>query len=266
MAEKPLSPVHRYGGKSSLVNWIGPMLPECWHFVEPFAGGAVMLLNRAPSPIETLNDIDHEIVRFFRVLREQPDEFIRQATLMPYAEAEYRADQPEGELERALWFFFRNRGSVMGAEGGFAISHKALRHGMGAQVSKWLRAVETLPQAVERLRSVQILNGPALDAIRRCDSPDTLFYCDPPYPLDTRVAPDVYRHEMTDEQHVELAELLRSVQGKVAISSHDCELYDRLYEGWQKHTRATVTRGGRGGRRRVEAVWTNYDIAAGRLL
>ena len=92
---------------------------------------------------------------------------------------------------------------------------------------------EELPLIIERLREVQIVNGDGIDVIRRWDSPDTLFYCDPPYVSGTRVSPDVYDCEMDDDAHRELAGVLQSCQGKVVLSGYHSELYDELYRGWR---------------------------------
>src|SRR5438046_1968538 len=103
-----------YGGKFNHLNWLLPLLPDCHHYCEPFAGSAAVLLNRAPSPVETLNDLDHEVVTFFRVLRDQKDQLIEAIGLTPFAREEfYRALTGRGEalsdLERARRFFVRAR-------------------------------------------------------------------------------------------------------------------------------------------------------------
>src|SRR5437773_8222857 len=107
---------------------------------------------------------------------------------------------------------------------------------MSGVISRWLGAVEMLPYIAERLLRVQIENRPAVDVVHLYDSPTTLFYCDPPYVHSTRGDSKAYRHEMTDEQHRELAELLNSVQGQIALSNYDCKLLDELYPAkkWRK--------------------------------
>jgi len=130
---------------------------------------------------------------------------------------------------------------------------------MSGVVSRWLGGVEALPQIAERLLRVQIENRPALDVIRLYDSPSTLFYCDPPYVHDTRGDSKAYGYEMTDEQHEQLAEILNSVQGKVAFSNYDCTLLDRLYpkRRWHKFVSKPRTNHATKGKR-TEVLWTNY--------
>ena len=78
-----------YGGKYSHLNWLLPLLPEAHHYCEPFGGSAAVLLNRKPSPIETYNDLDGEVVNFFRVLREEGDALIDSILFTPYSREEY---------------------------------------------------------------------------------------------------------------------------------------------------------------------------------
>ncbi|MCV3212402.1 DNA adenine methylase [Plectonema radiosum NIES-515] len=103
------------------------------------------------------------------------------------------------------------------------------RAGMAGAVSRWLGSVEGLSEIVQRLLRVQIENHPAIDVIKRYDSSETLFYCDPPYPHDSRGDARAYAYEMTDEEHRELAHVLQNVQGKVAVSGYDCSLMQELY-------------------------------------
>src|SRR5438034_2900464 len=77
-----------YGGKYSHLDWLLPLLPNCRHYCEPFGGSAAVLINREPSPVETYNDLDGEVVNFFRVLREQKDTLIEQIGLTPFSRAE----------------------------------------------------------------------------------------------------------------------------------------------------------------------------------
>ncbi|XQQ06065.1 MAG: DNA adenine methylase [Leptolyngbya sp. IPPAS B-1204] len=100
-----------YGGKFNHLNWLLPLLPDVTHYCEPFGGSAAVLLNRKPAPVETYNDLDGEVVNFFRVLRDSQEELIRAIGLTPFAREELRiaAEEPiEGltELERARRFLF----------------------------------------------------------------------------------------------------------------------------------------------------------------
>lgn len=267
-----LIPFGWYGGKFSHLAWLLPLLPRCHHYCEPFAGSAAVLLNRAPSPIETYNDLDGEIVNFFRVLREEKDKLVEAIGLTPFSREEFalacKLDPNVSPLERARRFYVRARQVRTGLAqtatlGRWANCKNTSRAGMSGVISRWLGAIEDLPLIAERLLRVQIENRPALDIIRLYDSPDTLFYCDPPYIHDTRGDARAYGYEMTNQQHAELATLLNNVRGKVAISNYQCALMERLYPAskWHKTVSAARTNHATKGTR-IEILWTNYDPQA----
>lgn len=260
-----------YGGKFSHLDWLLPLLPSCHHYCEPFAGSAAVLLNRCPSAVETYNDLDGEIVNFFRVLREQGDELTRVIGLTPFSREEFSIactlDPEATPLERARRFYVRARQVRTGLAqtaslGRWANCKNSSRAGMSGVISRWLGGVEFLPRIVERLLRVQIENRPAIDVIRLYDSPDTLFYCDPPYVHATRGDSKAYRYEMTDAQHGELAKALNAVRGRVAFSNYDCSLLDDLYQPpvWRKHKCPPRTNHATKGKR-AEVLWTNYDLS-----
>ena len=258
-----------YGGKYSHLDWLLPLLPDAQHYCEPFGGSAAVLINRPPSPVETYNDLDGEVVNFFRVLREQKDALIEQIGLTPFSREEFelacqQSDASLSELERARRFYIRARQVRTGlaqkaSSGRWAHCLLTSRAGMAGAVSRWLGAVEDLSLIAQRLLRVQIEHAPAIEVIRRYDSPDTLFYNDPPYPHGSRGDSNAYAHEMTDEQHRELAAVLRAAQGKVAISSYRCALMDELYGDWhvvegpEKLVHSVKEM-------RQEVLYVNYDV------
>ncbi|MDH6076803.1 DNA adenine methylase [Chrysosporum ovalisporum FSS-45] len=258
-----------YGGKYSHLDWLLPLLPKTTHYCEPFGGSAAVLLNREPAPVETYNDIDGQVVNFFRVLRDQKDELIQAIGLTPFSREEFHiaiSNDHEGvsDLEKARRFFVRARQVRTGlaqtaSVGRWAHCKLTSRAGMAGAVSRWLGSVEHLPGIVQRLLRVQIENDQATDIIQRYDSPETLFYCDPPYPHDSRGDSKAYAYEMTDDEHQQLAGVLRSVKGKVALSGYDCTLMQQLYDDWncikapQKHCHSVKEL-------RQEILWVNYDL------
>jgi len=256
-----------YGGKFNHLGWLLPLLPECHHYCEPFAGSAAVLLNREPSPLETYNDIDGEVVNFFRTLRDRPDDLIRAIGLTPFsrAELELAADpNPDGlpELERARRFFVRARQARTGlaqtaSAGRWAQCRETSRAGMAGAVSRWLGSVARLPEIALRLLRVQFENRPAQDILRLYDSPTTLFYCDPPYVHSTRGDAKAYRFEMTDADHTGFASALSRCRGKAALSGYRCDLMDALYRDWKRFD-APAKRCHSIKRLRHEALWMNY--------
>jgi len=130
---------------------------------------------------------------------------------------------------------------------------------MAGAVSRWLGSVEGLSEIVQRLLRVQIENSPAVDVIKRYDSTETLFYCDPPYIHDSRNDSKAYAYEMTDEAHRELAEVLHQIAGKVALSGYNCDLMSELYSDWRR-IEAPVKMCHSTKQPRQEVLWVNYDL------
>jgi DNA adenine methylase len=270
-----------YGGKYSHLDWLLPLLPPAIHYCEPFGGSAAVLLNREPAPVETYNDIDGEVVNFFRVLRNQKEELLEAIGLTPFAREELRTAvngknrQYElselSDVERARRFFVRARQVRTGlaqtaSEGRWAHCKLTSRAGMAGAVSRWLGSVEGLAEIAQRLLRVQIESGPAIEVIERYDSPDTLFYCDPPYVHESRSDTKAYAFEMTDDEHRALADVLHQVKGKVALSGYPCKLMDTLYGDWicveapAKKAHSTNTRPDTVKQNRIEVLWINYPL------
>ena len=233
-----------YGGKFNHLDWLLPLLPDCHHYCEPFAGSAAVLLNRPPSPVETYNDLDGEVVNFFRVLREQKEDLLQSIGLTPFSREEFYLSlstngRAVSNLERARRFFVRARQARTGLAqtaslGRWANCKNTSRAGMSGVVSRWLGSVDALPDIALRLLRVQIENRPAIEVIRLYDSAGTLFYCDPPYVHSSRGDSKAYEFEMADAEHLELARVLSRSKGKVAISGYRCDLTDEVYKKWRR--------------------------------
>lgn len=256
-----------YGGKFSHLNWLLPLLPKCHHYCEPFAGSAAVLLNRAPSPVETYNDVDGEVVNFFRVLRNEKESLVQAIALTPFSREEFALAvspqrEPLSDIERARRFFVRARQARTGLAqtaslGRWANCKNTTRSGMSGVVSRWLGSVEMLPLLAERLLRVQIENRPAEAIVQLYDDPGTLFYCDPPYVHESRGDSKAYAYEMSDADHAKFAQLLRLCKAKIVVSGYRSQLYDRLYKGWRRidaESKACHSTKGM----RQESVWVNF--------
>ncbi len=269
VGRRKLIPFGWYGGKFSHLSWLLPLLPDCHHYCEPFAGSGSVLINRTPSPVETYNDLDGEVCNFFRVLRDHKPELIEKIGLTPFSREEFKLacefDITQSEIERARRFYVRARQVRTGLAqkatlGRWANCKQTSRAGMSGVVSRWLGAVEGLPEIADRLLRVQIENRPAEDVIRLYDSRETLFYCDPPYVHSTRGDINAYGDEMDDNSHRSLADLLNDVEGMVAFSNYDCDLISDLYpdDRWFKTVIEPRTNHATKGKR-SEVLWTNYQ-------
>ena len=257
-----------YGGKFSHLDFILPNIPlDAKHFCDVYGGSAAVLINRPPASVETYNDIDSELVNFFRVLRDDGPELTRAIGLTPFSREELiRACEYEpglSELERARRFFVRARQTRTGlaqrsSEGRWAHCVLTSRAGMAGAVSRWLGSVDGLAEITLRLQRVQIENAPALEVIQRYDTPDTVFYLDPPYVHSSRGDTSAYEREMTDDDHAELAATLSSIRGRAVLSGYRTPLYDRLFEDWRRID-APIRTANSVRQPRQECLWTNFD-------
>ena len=249
-------PVKYFGGKWSIAPWIIATFPPHECYVEPFAGGASVLLRKPLSTIEVMNDLNNEVVNFFEILRNRPVELVRAIELTPYARAEYELSfEPTAEpLERARRFYVRNRSSFGAGEGksrtGFRFQTDNSTRGTRI-VDEWAR-VDNLLEAALRLKQVIIERDDAFAIMKRYDRPKTLFYVDPPYVWNTRSSADSYASELNDSDHGRLADTLKGLTGMVVLSGYRSALYDELYTGWQRIEREVATNGKS---KRVECLW-----------
>lgn len=261
-----------YGGKFVHLDFILPHLPaDAEHFCDVYGGSAAVLINRIPAKVETYNDLDTELVNFFTVLRDQHDELVRRIGLTPFSREELVKACGSAEnlppLERARRFYVRARQTRTGlaqtsSEGRWAHCVLTSRAGMAGAVSRWLGAVEGLPEIAQRLQRVQIENAPALEVIQRYDTPRTLFYLDPPYVHDSRGDSSAYGHEMTDQDHRDLAAVLHGLKGRAVLSGYRCDLYDELFGEWQRvDAPEKICNSSKSIRK--ESLWMNFDPVSG---
>ncbi len=261
------SPVKWHGGKYYLCERIISHFPLHQTYVEPFGGGASVLLNKQPSPVEIYNDLDEAITRLFRVLRDHGEALRQKLILTPYSEVEFEAAalQHEDEVEQARRDFVRWRQSLGGRGDAFSFTRHRARREMADVVSGFLSTIDDqMPLVIERLRQVQILRRPAIEVIRGWDDPEALFYCDPPYLHETRNrrTTDVYGVEMNEEEHRELATTLRQCKGKVVLSGYPSPLYDELYGDWRRIEFDVANHASSEGKknRMQEVLWFNWGL------
>jgi len=249
----PTRPALRYyGAKWRLARWIISHFPPHTCYVEPFGGTGAVLLKKEPSELEVYNDLDTGVVNFFRVLRTQPRDLIRQLRATPYSRAEFEgayftAPDPDTPLENARRFFIK---AWMGHGGprdrhltGWKIQKRRWISGRADQISEWNTA-KALHATARRFLQVQIEQDDALRVIRRFDTPDTLFYLDPPYPSDTRNArwcQRAYNHELPLSAHALLADALQRIQGKAIISTYPNPIYAEAFATWKCVSRTAQT-------------------------
>jgi DNA adenine methylase len=249
-----------HGGKNYLARRIIGRLLAHQRYVEPYAGGLSVLLNKRPVSVEVAGDINTELMGFYRVLSENTGELVAQLDSLEYRAGTFDwACQDRGQvdpLEAAVCFIVRHRFSRGGLGKTFAWSDR-LRGGRPGDLNAWETIKAQLPAIAARLRGVRLECRDALELIREHDAPGTLFYLDPPYHHATRTATEAYRHEMTTDEHAALLALAAGARGMFAISGYAHPLYDRVLAGWGRHKFDMPNHSGQGRakQRRVEVLW-----------
>lgn len=253
-----------FGGKASLAPWIIGHFPPHEVYVEPYCGGASCFQQKAPAKVEVLNDLDGEVVAFWRVLRDRPDDFIRAIECTPFARAEvqqaFAKEDPGNDFERARRLYVRSWQTIHGAPAKQMLGWRCERED-GGNALAWIKT-DHLRAIALRLRRVQIEHDDALTVIGRYDGPNALHFIDPPYLTETRRKrwrKDGYQVETTDEHHVELANVLHGIRGAAVLAGYASDLYRDLYADWQMVTRAAVIQSGEAA---TECLWLNDRAAS----
>lgn len=261
------------GGKASHLPFLYENFPDTHHhYIDVFGGSGVVLLNKKPSPIETFNDINQNIVTFYRVLRNNKDNLIEKIKLSPYSRQEYAdcitvlKNQEADDLERARAFFvvanqsYHSRINSLQEYNWKINIHDSTKRGSSV-VSKYNSKIEKLDMIADRFKSVQIENRDFKRIFDKFDSDVSFFYVDPPYPLDTRRTKKLYDYELDDDRHSELLEIIQSIEGSVLISTYQNEMYDSKLTNWkkvsnsEKRIRSSSTK-----RKAVEILYRNFEI------
>lgn len=264
--------VRWFGGKWKLAPWIISHFGEHRCYVEPFGGGASVLLRKAPSYAEVYNDLDGDIVNLFRVLRgNMAADLVRMVELTPFAREEFAAADLSAAdpVERARQMLIR---SFMGF--GSNAHNSARKTGFRARSNRsgttpardWRNYPPALVQIIDRFRGVIVENRDALDVMAQHDATTTLHYVDPPYMHETRApgsqrnpAYGGYVHEMSNSDHADLLGFLQTLKGAVLLSGYRCRLYDDTLDRWVRVERVAYADGAR---RRVECLWMKERAAA----
>lgn len=248
------------GSKWSIADWIISFFPEHHSYLEPFFGSGAVLFNKPRSNIETVNDLDGNVINFFEWVKKDPERLAREIYYTPYARQVYDnafAAVPEDSFGSAVNFCiclnmghgFRTNGEKVGWKNDVQGREKAY-----AAVD-WCNLPERIIQAAERLRGVQIENRPAVELMRRFNNKKVLVYLDPPYVLSTRHGKQ-YHCEMDDKAREELLHTALQHKGPVLISGYESDLYNTMLQGWH---RETTTCYARAASRKKEVLWMNFE-------
>lgn len=248
------------GSKWSIADWIISFFPEHHSYLEPFFSSGAVLFNKPRSNIETVNDLDGNVVNLFEWIKKDPERLAHEIYYTPFARQAY--DEafkmiPRDSLERAVNFFiqismgygFRTNGYKVGWKNDIQGREKAYA------AQDWAEAPERIMQAAERLRGVQIERKPAAELISRFNYSNVLIYADPPYVLGTRCGKQ-YMCEMSDKDHEELLSVLLGHKGPVILSGYDNALYNDRLRSWY---REEIDCRSQSGSRAREVLWMNFE-------
>lgn len=250
------------GAKNRVAGWICEHIPQHEVYLEPYFGSGAVFFNKVPAKLETINDLDNNVVNYFRSVRDNWKELSDLLNMTPYSREEYyrafEVSLNDSDVERARKFAVRcwqGFGCSNLYRNGFRSSQ---RQGSPHTTKEWREIPERLYMAMERLKNAQIENLPAVELIHRYDHESVFIYADPPYLHGTRKN-YLYTHEMTDKDHVELLNALKEHPGNVMISGYDNGLYNEILEGWRKVSKKTQAESGLP---RIETLWMNYEAPA----
>jgi DNA adenine methylase len=261
-------PLAYAGGIRMLFSKVLKLIPPHRVYVEPFGGSGRVLFNKRPSESEVYNDINGDLVNFFRVLRDEEKwERLREKLLLtPYSRQEFE-DALSGkdgdeldDVERARRFFVLCRQSFIGSLKAWSNAKRSNK-----MITTYYNAIDFLPYFHARLRNVKIEHGDFEEVIYRYDTPETFFLVDPPY-VGTN---ERYEHlSFSLDDHKRLVKALLKIKGKAMLLGYDNDIYKELeMNGWRKlvfpvTVNTLYMQNSEKGRNfiRNECVWLNYEV------
>jgi len=250
-------PLSYIGGKNRLAKRLIAIFPKHKTYVEPFAGGAQVFFRKEPSEVEVLNDLDGEIVNFYRVCQQHYEELLRYFRFMVVSRTWFELLKKTDsttltDIQRAARYLYLLRNSFA------SLVRNPVYHRNVVQPPSF--NLTGLPELIEnahkRLERVQLECAPYEEVLRRFDRPTTLFYCDPPY-----YARKLYRHNLEEADFATLAERLREIKGKFVLSLNDVpdvrKLFHNFYiQGVELHYTSQKA----AGQRYKEVIITNFKV------
>ena len=244
------------GAKWRLSKWIIEHFPEHKVYCEPFFGSGGVFFNKEPAYIETINDIDGNVVNLFKVCREYPEELAKLIEMTPFARDEFKdcyevSADPIEQARRTLVRYHQSFGTSNSAKNSW---RNVQTYGGPRCATMWNCLPDIILKCCERLKNAQIENIDAVELIHRYNDEKTLIYCDPPY-LQSLRKKNMYAFEMSEEKHIELLSAVKQSKSKIIISGYDNELYNSELSNWKTDEKATTAQMGL---HRIEKIWMNF--------
>lgn len=252
------------GSKWNIAGQLTELIPAHHSYVEPYFGSGALLFSKAPSDIETINDLDSDVTNLFRCIQKDSERLARLIMTTPFSREEYDkqfegSDQTlyASSFQRAAGFLIKCWQGHGFRTNGYKVGWKSDVQGRESMYAlwNWYRLPEWIVEIAERLRKVQIENRPALEVIKRFNYENVFMYLDPPYILSTRAGKQ-YKHEMTDGDHEELLQEVLKSKAKIMISGYESDMYNKYLSKWHKaYFQSCAEHSGT----RREVVWMNYE-------
>ena len=244
------------GAKWRISDWIISHFPEHKVYLEPFFGSGAVFFKKEPSYIETLNDIDGNIVNLFEVCRNHPEELANLISLTPFARDEFincyaHSDDPIEQARRTLVRFHQSFGTSNSSKRSW---RNVQTYGGPRCATMWNYLPDTIIECFERLKNAQIENIDAIELIGRYNDENTLIYIDPPY-LQRLRKKNMYAFEFSDDKHKELLEVISKSKSKIILSGYENDLYDSALVDWNTDKKETTVQMGL---HRIEKIWMNF--------
>lgn len=255
-----ISPITYYGAKGSLSEWIISYFPEHHTYVDVFGGSGIILLRKERSPIEIYNDIDRMLSDLFKMLRYKitTESLKKICDMTPYSRDEFNDSKylSENTLENARRSMVRFNMSYAGNGRYFSTTVNDTILGIPSSVRRWNKRKEALMHAHERLQNIIVENEDFRKLIPRYDTPNTLFYLDPPYHMSKRDGKNRYIYEFKNKDHEDLIDILQKIKGTAVVSGYNCETYERLEDfGFIRYDKSVIIRASSVRTTRVESIY-----------
>lgn len=246
------------GSKWKIAEWIISFFPQHKVYCEPFFGSGACFFKKKPSYIETINDLDGNIVNLFKVCRDYPEELARAIQLTPFSREEFQncyqiTNDPIENARRCIVRYHQSFGTSNSSKNSWK---NVQTYGGPRCATMWNHLPEVVQDVCKRLKDAQIENTDALTLVKRYNSEDTLIYCDPPYIQNLRKR-NIYKVEMSDEKHFELLQILKSSNSNIILSGYDNSMYNKELAEWNTAEKETIAQMGL---HRIEKIWFNFDV------
>lgn len=263
MSEPQYRSVLRYpGSKWGIAEKIVELIPKHHSYLEPYFGSGAVYFKKEPSAIETINDLDNDVITLFECLKHDPEKLASRIYATPFSreiyDRQFQNRMTDDPYEKSLSFLIKCWQGHGFRTNGYKVGWKNDIQGRERMYSllNWTRLPGWCLDVCERLRYTQIENMPALELIKKFNHKNVCMYIDPPYVLSTRNGKQ-YQHEMSDEDHAELLEILDSSEAQILISGYESRLYEDKLKNWNK---TSFSGRAEGGRVTKEILWTNFTI------